>query len=86
MRHLPVDTSKPARKGADLRMGDWLASEPEKRRENCWGQAVCVNGMLAAMFCVFAPVPWRALSPEHWEDTQMLTSFIGMGNVLQLAY
>ena len=42
-------------------MGDLLASEHEKRRENCWGQAACVNGTLGAMCCVSAPVPWQAL-------------------------
>lgn len=58
VRHLPADSSKPARKGANLRMGVSLAFEHEKRGENSWGQAVCTNGTLGAMCCVSAPVPW----------------------------
>lgn len=34
MRHLPADSSKPARKGTDLSLGDLLAYEQKRRREN----------------------------------------------------
>jgi len=78
VRHLPADSSKPARKGADLRTGDSLASAHEKRGKNCWGQAACINGILGAMA--------SSVSPEAWEELQMLRGFSGMGSVVQLVY